>query len=183
MTPGRLPAAWVKQALVLACVFGVVACLEIKPEGKAFFTPLDETTAVMTAATIRTLGMPVKVDSTLLTHPTGFRFRISYGCTGLVPFTIIVATLSLLPLSGRQRLTGIALGGVLTIGLNLLRLAGLYFVGVHHPYNFMSAHEWWSQVLVIVTTAGFLLYWIQVDSPRSHSPGVKEQRPSRSVST
>ena len=181
MTSGRMPAAWVKQALVLACVFGVVACLELRPEGKAFFRPLDEMTASMTAMTIRQLGMPVSVDSTLLTHPSGFRFRISYGCTGLVPFAIIVATLSLLPLSGGQRLTGILLGAVLTIGLNLLRLAGLYFIGVHYPYDFVAAHEWWSQVLVVVTTAAFLLYWIHVDPPHSGSPAVNQNRPDRSV--
>lgn len=169
MTSKRLPAAWVKQALVLACVFGVVACLEFKPEGKAFFKPWDEMTASMTAMTIVQFGMPVSVESALLTHPSGFRFRISYGCTGIVPLAIVVASVLLLPLSGRQRLIGILLGIGLTIGLNLLRLAALYFIGVRYPYDFAAAHEWWSQALVILSTAAFVLYWIHADSPHSQS--------------
>ena len=168
----RLPAAWVKQALVLACVFAVVAYLEYRPAHKAFFQPLDEITASVTALTIDRLGLPVTAQSTVLTHPSGFRFRISYGCTGVVPLTIIVATLLLLPLSRHQRLTAIVLGTVLTLGVNVLRLTGLYFVGVHHPYDFVAVHEWWSQVLVILGTAAFLLYWIHQDSPHLRSPAV-----------
>lgn len=159
------------QALVLAVVFGVVTFIEIRPEAAAFLRPLGEITASITAMVINYAGMPVSLDTISLAHPSGFRFRIVYGCTGIVPVTIVVATLLFLPLSVRKRLAGIALGAGLILSVNLLRIVGLYYVRANYPDSFDFAHEWAGQGLMIVVTAGFLLYWIHA------SPHANDRKP------
>jgi len=148
------------QVLVLAGVFGVVTLFEVKPEAAAFLKPFGKITASITAMVINYVGMPVSLDTISLAHPSGFRFRIVYGCTGIVPVTIVVATLLSLPLSVRQRLAGIGLGAGLILCVNLLRIVGLYYVRANYPDSFDFVHDWMGQALMIVMTAGFLLYWI-----------------------
>lgn len=152
------------QAFVLAVVFGLVTLFESRPEAAAFLRPVGEITASLTALSISHFGMPVSLDTISLVHPSGFRFRIVYGCTGIVPMAIVVSSLLFLPVSFRQRLAGIVVGAGLILGINLLRIVGLYYVRANYPDSFDFAHDWVGQGLLILTTVGLLLYWIHVSA-------------------
>lgn len=161
----RLPGPWVAQALVLAAVFSMVAFFELNPGAAAFMAPLDELTAGLSASLISSAGLPVSLDEIYLSHPSGFRLKITYGCTGIVSVTILAASLMCFPLSARRRLLGILTGASVIVGLNLLRIGGLYYIRANHPESFDIAHDWYGQTLLVVVTALVILYWIRGPAP------------------
>ncbi len=157
----RLPAPWVAQALVLGAVFSVVTFLELNPGAAAFTAPLDEITATLSASIIESAGMPVSLDHVYLSHPSGFRFKITYACTGIVPVAILAASLLCFPLPARRRLAGLVTGAAILLSVNLLRIGGLYYIRANYPESFDVAHDWCGQTLLVAVTAVVILYWIR----------------------
>lgn len=170
MSKPRFARIFGKLVFALAVVFSAVTLAELRPEIAALGAPFQNLTASLTAEGIRLVGLPVLLADTILTHPSGFRFQVSYGCTGVVPVAIIVLTMLVMPLSQRQRLIAISVGICMTIAVNLIRLVGLYWVGIYSPEGFVIAHEWIGQALVVLTTAVFTLHWVGVAAKPNHLP-------------
>lgn len=160
-SPSRL-SPQVRLVFALVVSIGLVVLLECLPNLQDVFRPEQEFTAWLAYAAISAAGVPVIIDGVLLTHPDGFRVAISYGCTPLIPLIFLISILTIgLPLSGRQRLIGIASGITIIIFLNLFRVTTLYYIGVDSPEVFAIAHVWVGQGVIVLGTAIVTGYWIE----------------------
>lgn len=158
-----------KKRLFIALSGAVIAVLILQnaPFLRAVFLPLNQLTATITFMVIGWFGAPVALDDVILSHPDGFRVAIDLGCTPLPP-SIFIGILLLfgLSLSWRQRLVGLTSAVLLITLLNHCRLTALYYVGVHAPGAFSSAHNWIGQGLIVIATASVVVYWIAASAQR-----------------
>lgn len=154
-----------RLALALLGGIGSVVLLDNWPALHDLVGPLERLTATTTFFIINATGLPIAVSDTVLSHPTGFRVAISYGCTPLVPAIFLVLILTLgLSMNWRARLAGLGSGIALLTILNLFRVIALYYVGVTTPETFTLAHEWLGQGVIVLGTAAVALYWIDAST-------------------
>lgn len=154
-------------ALLVSIV--VVIAFEWSPVLRSLIVPLQQATASAAAYLMNTLGMSVARDGIVLTHASGFRAAVSYGCTPLIP-VVFLSVIMVFGISLQRRtcvlglLSGVA---VLTL-LNLLRVVALFAVGVTAPELFAFSHEWLGQGVVIAATAVIVGYWIARAAKPAH---------------
>jgi exosortase H (IPTLxxWG-CTERM-specific) len=83
-----------------------------------------------------------------------FAITVRRGCDAIEPSWFFCAALLAFPASGRRKVLGILTGAVLLQALNLLRIVSLYFIGLHYPRLFNTAHvEIWPAMFIIVAIA------------------------------
>lgn len=171
MTPrARLRSGRLRLAIALSLAVTIVMILDSLPALESAILPLKQLTAAAAYIAVKGIGLPVALNDILLTHPSGFRLAISYGCTPVVP--AIFLALVLIPglrLTWHQRLIGLSSGIALVTLLNLFRVAALYYIGVVSPSTFAFAHEWLGQSVIVLGTTLFALHWIDVSVRNQHS--------------
>jgi exosortase/archaeosortase family protein len=87
--------------------------------------------------------------------------KIVRGCDAFDPIAVFVALVLASPIAWRKRLTGIALGVLFLLVINLVRIASLVLIGIHAPRVFEWMHlELW-QALLIVLAIGLWAAWSQ----------------------
>lgn len=96
-------------------------------------------------------------------HITGaFPLEIVKACSLLDAQAFYVGAALAFPGPPLRKLIGIVLGVALLASLNVLRIATLYFVGLHAPAQFDALHEEWLPALLVaaacLTFAGYV-YW------------------------
>ncbi len=85
---------------------------------------------------------------------------VTAQCSALEFTGFLAATILALPASWSRKLPGLALGFVLLSGVNVIRVASLYFIGVHGLRYFPIIHEnVWPAIMVVATVAG-VAFWI-----------------------
>ncbi len=139
-----------------------------------YLVPLRGLTAQTTLALIRLAGMDAVREASALYHSGGFAYEISRGCMGLVPVAFFVV--ALLAYGGRTQrgLVALAVGVPALLGLNLIRLTHLFYLGVYRPEWFHLSHEvLWQGAMVLAVLALWLASVAWVDSRR---PEVTELR-------
>jgi exosortase/archaeosortase family protein len=96
----------------------------------------------------------VHVQGTLITGR--FPIDIIKTCSSLDAQALFAAAVCAFPVGWRQKVLGLAVGLPLLTGLNLLRIAGLWWVGVHAHTSFDRVHEeLFPLLLVAAACAGF----------------------------
>lgn len=121
--------------------------------------PLNVLTAQWTAAWLAAIGLPVVREITVLGHASGLAFEIHHTCTALLPLSLLAAAVMPRRVSRKVRLLGFALGAMLIVVVNQIRLVSLVWLGVHVPGWFDAAHVWLWPVLLTGATAGYWLIW------------------------
>lgn len=91
--------------------------------------------------------------------------EIVRGCDGSGVLFLVCAAVLAFPTSWRARLAGVLFGAALVYALNLLRLAGLYFVAAYRPPWFLPLHTYFVPMLLIVAMALFYLAWLGWAAP------------------
>jgi exosortase/archaeosortase family protein len=112
---------------------------------------------------LRLCGEPVQASGGVLT--SSFSMAVKQGCDGLQAMSIVASGVLAFPGGRRFKLTGVALGVSLLLVLNLLRIASLFWAGVHWPTRFQLLHvHVWPAVLVL----GAFVFWVAwaLRSPR-----------------
>lgn len=160
-------------AVVMAVFVAVVLLTYREDVLGSLLTPLTTLTAQMTVALLHWLGMEAVRVSTVISHPDGFAYEISYRCTGFLPVAFLTVSILASPGPVRRRLVGLAVGVPVLFGLNLVRLVHLFSIGVHNPAAFDVAHAVVWEGFLIVTIFGF---WLS--SARS---SMRSQKPEREV--
>jgi exosortase/archaeosortase family protein len=94
-------------------------------------------------------------DVTITT--TRFSMAIRRGCDAVEPTWLLCAVIIAFPSTLRSKLIGILVGTVVLQFLNLVRIVTLYWIGIHWPAFFDSAHvEVWPVVFIIVAILLFV---------------------------
>jgi exosortase H (IPTLxxWG-CTERM-specific) len=104
------------------------------------------------------LGDEVHVGGTSITSPR-FSIRIVRGCDAVEATALFVCAVVAAPVGWRRRLVGILGGVVLLVGLNIVRIVSLYYIGIHFPNAFRAVHiDVWQPVFILVAVGLWLLW-------------------------
>jgi exosortase/archaeosortase family protein len=119
--------------------------------------PLVDGTAILTAVLLHAVGFDVIRDQGLIFLGSDFAYRIDYRCTGIWPVVIFSSLLLAERLPLLPRWTGIILGALSLLTMNLLRLVSLFWVGISFPAWFELTHDLiWPAITVLVIAALWL---------------------------
>jgi exosortase/archaeosortase family protein len=130
--------------------------------------PLRTLTAEAALTLIQAVGLEATREGTAIRHAAGFAFEISRGCMGLIPALFLAVGVMAWPGERRRKLLALLAGIPLLLGLNLVRLAHLFYLGVRRPESFRFAHEAaWEGAMVV---AVFCL-WLGLTQWTGVSPG------------
>ena len=126
--------------------------------------PHLETTARLTGGILRVLGNDVRVSGTSVSS-SRFSMGIDNGCDALqaVAFYVFAVVASPMRVSLLARAVSIVLGSLLLVGVNLVRIASLYYVGVYYPNAFETVHiEVWQTMFVFLPIFLWLIWvwWV-----------------------
>ena len=86
-----------------------------------------------------------------------FAMSLAVGCDGLQPMAILASGVLAFPARRSRKVIGILLGCLALFGLNVLRIASLYWLGARGSGYFQTAHvHLWPGLLILVA----LLLWL-----------------------
>jgi exosortase/archaeosortase family protein len=115
-----------------------------------------EANAWLANAILRGLGQPTHVSEVTIQSPQ-FAMAIRRGCDAVEPTWLLCAAMISFPAPFLHKLMGMFAGIVLLQILNLVRIVTLYWIGIHFPGFFNSAHmELWPTAFIVVAIVLFI---------------------------
>lgn len=150
-------------SLYLSLLYTVVFSYYFKDSIKAhLLDPLTETIAYVASQSLNFIGMETWVHSfnknSIISEQFGV--TIKHGCDGLFATMVIISTIMAFPMAWRHRISGAVLGIAVVQLVNLLRVDILFLMGYYFPLFFYDTHIIFGQVLVVVTTLAFWMFWV-----------------------
>jgi exosortase H (IPTLxxWG-CTERM-specific) len=121
-----------------------------------------------TASTaIRATGIDARASDTTIISPA-FAVEIRKGCDGLEAILVLVSATLAYPFSSmRLRFLVLVTGYLLVFVLNLVRVAGLFLLGVAGYVGvFDFVHTYVAQFAIVTAVMLLWLFWISRDRPR-----------------
>lgn len=88
-----------------------------------------------------------------------FAIEIRKGCDALEPMALLVAGVLASPVVWRRKVPGVMLGIAFLLVCNLIRIATLFYFGVHHPRLFQTVHLDVWQALFVFLAVGYWIAW------------------------
>lgn len=162
-TAQRIPGPITSRlAIALMVVMGLFALVEQSHALQGMFEPLNLALARATEMLLKLMDVPVDRRGTVLAHPDGFSYRITYVCSGFRPAVLIAVTLLMVPASWFSRLSGLGIALGVVAALNLFRLVHLYCIGVADRGAFFMAHRVTWNIVAVLAVVGFLAIWLSV---------------------
>jgi exosortase H (IPTLxxWG-CTERM-specific) len=114
----------------------------------------------ISGAILKALGVLVETVGTTIRH-NAFAVDIRRGCDGLVATAVLVSACLAYPLRWKTRLLGALLGYALIFGLNLIRVVGLFCIGLNRSsQTFDFFHVYVAQFAVIALAMVYWIYWV-----------------------
>jgi exosortase H (IPTLxxWG-CTERM-specific) len=132
--------------------------------------PYLEANAWLANAILNVFGQHTHLSDVTIQSPQ-FTMAIHKGCDAVEPTWLLCAAILSFPASWRHKILGMLTGIILLQALNLVRIITLYWIGVHLPSFFNSAHmEIWPTAFIIVAITLFV-GWKQWSShqPETHA--------------
>lgn len=106
-------------------------------------------------------GHAAAMGSVLRNPATGFSIQVEDTCNASNVTVLLWAAMLAFPAPWRQKLEGLALGTLALHGVNLFRIASLFYIGQHSPGMFEFTHLYvWEGAIMLVTLAIFWT-WVQ----------------------
>ena len=121
--------------------------------------PYTHFLASVVAGVINLFGAGATAEGAQVTSPR-FSLNIAAGCDGVEASSLFLAGVLAFPTGWRARMIGFALGIPAIHTINLLRVVGLYYVGVYLPSLFEELHVYVAQTIVILLSTAILLFWL-----------------------
>lgn len=123
--------------------------------------PLTRGITALSGALIGAFGGSAAASGNVLVHPGGFAIQVSNGCSGLEAVILLAAAVLAYPAPWRSRSWGLALGFAFIMGLNLLRVVSLFYIGQYSRAWFDWAHLYAWDVLIIIDGLVVFLVWLR----------------------
>lgn len=130
----------------------------IRPVNDFLIVPFTSAVARVSGSLLRVLGERVTVAGTVISSKT-FSVNIENGCNGLETALLLAAAILAFPASWGARAAGFLAGFAAVEVVNLVRVATLFWIGVHRPSLFGSAHTLVWQTAVVLFGVGFFVLW------------------------
>lgn len=147
--------------LLFALIFGVCYfILAITPGVRlGVIKPFTTLLAGAVAAIVNLFGAEAVADGTMVKSPE-FILDIAMGCDGVEASSLYLAGVLAYPTAWKAKLIGLALGVPLIQVINLGRLVGLYYAGIHMPSAAEVMHVYVAQTVVILFSTAILVFWL-----------------------
>ena len=148
---------------VFGCKFGalilVLYVFLALPWGDRLLYRDLEFNAWLANATLRLFGEQTHVVQDVVIQSSRFSMGVRRGCDAVEPTWLLCSAMVAFPASLRRKLIGVLLAIATVQVLNLVRILTLYWIAIHLPKFFDSAHlEWWP-VLILTATIVLFLRW------------------------
>ena len=127
-------------------------------------------TAWLSNVILNAMGQDTQVSEVTI-RSSQFAIVIHRGCDAVEPTWLLCAAVSCFPVPLMRKVVGMLGGIVLLQLLNLVRIVTLYWIGIHCPAFFNSAHmEIWPTAFIIVAIMLFTVWkgWA-LDAPEPHT--------------
>ena len=129
-----------------------------------------EANAWLANAILHGLGQHTQVSEVTIQSPK-FVMAIRRGCDAVEPTWLLCAAMISFPAPWIHKLRGMLAAIVLLQVLNLIRIVTLYWIGIHLPGFFNSAHvEIWPTVFIVIAIAIFIGWKEYSQPPPSNVP-------------
>ncbi len=173
LVENRLP-AWLANGgpiwrfgLLFGVLLGAFYVLILTPLFERWLYTYLGANAWLASGILNVLGQDSHV-SEITIRSARFAITVRRGCDAIEPSWLFCAALLAFPASFMRKVTGILVGAVLLQGLNLVRIVSLYFIGLHRPRFFNTAHvEIWPAVFIVVAISLWMAWvrWAQRPVP------------------
>jgi exosortase/archaeosortase family protein len=152
-----------RQAVRLGALLAWLGVIVLARSGAAaparILEPVTTVLASLVQSLVRWTGVEALRAGALLYVPGVFGYEIGIGCTGLLPAALVAVAILASPGTGAAKRRGLLVGVPLVLAVNLLRLAHLFYLGIHSPRLFALAHAvLWEGAIVLITFATWLAW-------------------------
>jgi exosortase H (IPTLxxWG-CTERM-specific) len=154
---------------LLVLFYGIIA---LHPVNDHVVVPFTAAVARGSGRVLNALGERVSVTGTVISS-SAFTVNIENGCNGLETALLLAAAVLAFPASWRQRVAGFFLGFAAIECVNLVRVVSLFWIGVHRPRWFGSAHTLVWQSLVVLAGVGLFVLWASIVTQKSSRPAAR----------
>jgi exosortase/archaeosortase family protein len=144
------PLAWL--GVILLAHAGV-------PGPVGLLTPLTGFLASVVQTLLAWNGVAALRHDAVLYMPGGFAYEVAAGCTGLLPAAVVAVAIVASPATGTAKRRGLAVTVPFLLGVNLLRLVHLFYLGVYAPRLFARAHGFLWEGAMVLVSFGTWLAW------------------------
>jgi exosortase/archaeosortase family protein len=103
-------------------------------------------------------GFPVHRMGTIMGSGP-FEVDVAPACSGAVPTSIYLAAVFAYPTTWRARWLGTAIGIAAIQLVNIVRVSGLFLIGLYFHQIFHDTHVYVAQALVVCVAVALWLYW------------------------
>lgn len=151
--------------LLIFVVLVVICGVMVRTEwfDRVFLRSYTSFIASLSGDLLHTIGVHATVDGTRILSPT-FSVEIRKGCDGLEAALLLLCATVAYPFSSfRTRLLALVSGYLLIFVLNLIRVVGLFLIGLNWPAMVEFVHTYVAQFAIITATMIFWLFWIARD--------------------
>ena len=142
--------------LILLVVFSFLLSLE--PIKHYFYNPVTTLIASQAAWILNTLGMKVHASGIIISGK-GFSVKVLANCNAIFEIMLFLSAVIAFPALLKEKLIGGIVGSIFIYVINLIRVVGLFLIGVYSPQFFEETHIYVSQSIFIVMVAIFWLFW------------------------
>ena len=129
--------------------------------------PFIHVMSAVSGGLILVFGGAVEITGDILRSPGGFAVRVDNGCSGLEAVILCAAAVLAFPAGWRLRLFGVIACAVAILGLNIVRIISLFYLGQYSTDWFDWAHLYAWDVLIMVDGILVLLLWMRFATARA----------------
>jgi exosortase/archaeosortase family protein len=138
------------------------------PAGDRLLYVYLEANAWLAHSLLNLFGQHSQLTEGVVIRSSQFSMAIRRGCDAVEPTWLVCAAMIAFPAPLSKKLGGILAATLALQTLNIVRLLTLYWIGVHWPSFFNSAHmELWPTIFILVAIVLFLL-WKGVTLDQGH---------------
>jgi len=112
----------------------------------------------LTGKVLNFFGIPSICRGSIIQLPS-IALDVKFGCSGLEAVMIYCIAVVAFPSPWKERIIGIVLGFVVIQAVNIIRIAGLAYAGIHYKQLFDYIHIYVAQGIMIAVSLGiFFIY-------------------------
>ena len=148
----------IRFVILYVFFFGLITALYIIFKENLSF--LNNLTAEVLFILLELFGMDISLNGANLYLPN-FSMAIIHECTGIYELIVYSACVLAYFTTPEKKIIGIAFGIPLILGINMIRLIFLAFIGTWFPSIFDYVHYYLWQVTLILIVALMILIWIE----------------------
>ncbi|MGB2987508.1 MAG: archaeosortase/exosortase family protein [Phycisphaerae bacterium] len=146
--------------MIFAVCMGLYYLATLTPPMKqGFFPAYLRLNTTVSGAILRVFGQDVTVHDQAIISAKGPSIEVERGCDAVEPSALFVSAVLASPVPLLSRLSAAAIGTIVLMLLNLIRVVSLFLVRVYYPQAFDTMHLDVWQALFIFLAIVFWAMW------------------------